>query len=176
VRARRWILAGLLAIGSVGWVGEGDTVAAAPAELISVDPASGAPLAMESFSPSVSGDGNFVVFSADQFVGATETLVQQVYVRNRSDGTTAAVPLTTVPPLIAAADGVLSRDGCHVVFLGESPPSFVPSVWNVYTWNRCSAGSTPVLVATPALTGNFPSASLAVSADGRYVAYIATPV
>ncbi|MGZ4699607.1 MAG: hypothetical protein ACXV98_00230, partial [Ilumatobacteraceae bacterium] len=58
-RGTRVVLAVLLAVASVGWIGDGRSVAAAgPAELISVDPATGAAIASGAGAPSTSGDGN----------------------------------------------------------------------------------------------------------------------
>ncbi|MEP7111679.1 MAG: choice-of-anchor D domain-containing protein [Ilumatobacteraceae bacterium] len=170
----------------MGWIGEGDSAAAGPAELISVDPVLGGPLDSQNSNPSVSGDGNIVVFTATTFVN--ESPVDQVYVRNRATGTTSGIPAGSFPAILTTTAGVVSRDGCHVAFFGladqyfsfVTPLFFVfnPVQWEVYTWNRCTGGL-PVVVSPadlPFLTeAGAQRGPLAISADGRYVAYIATP-
>ncbi len=186
------MLVALLAAASVGWIGEGDSAAAAPAELISVDPTNGGTLSTTDTSPSVSGDGNMVAFTAHPPPG-TEFGSDWVWIRNRSAATTTAVPAPYPPSGSATTGGVLSRDGCHVAYWGFSPsytftiilPPFgvpitltVPAHWDIYTWDVCTSGAVPVLISTA--TG-FPDLNaagdtigpLAISADGRYVAYVA---
>jgi len=173
VRAGRWLLAGLLAVGSVGWVGEGNSVAAAPAELISVDPVAGGPMASQDTFPSVSGDGNIVVFTATSF--PAEVRVDQVFVRNRATGVTTPVPATD-PPTSRTMGGVVSRDGCHVVFWGLFFFDFPAGEWDIFSWNRC-ANTPPVEIGfevlPPSVVPDPFTEPLAVSADGRYVAYVA---
>jgi WD40-like Beta Propeller Repeat len=176
-RAGRCALAVLLTAATVGWIGEGTTSAAGPAELISVDPAGGGPLSTQDDSASVSGDGNIVAFTANPPLG-------WVYVRDRGAGVTTAVPA----PLNVTAmnNAVVSRDGCHVGFWGftPSPPIFtavIPARWSIYSWNRCAPGL-PILISRgggptdlfPTFTGTGDThGTLAISADGRYVAYYA---
>jgi Abnormal spindle-like microcephaly-assoc'd, ASPM-SPD-2-Hydin len=167
-----------MVVASVGWIGEGDTAfAAGPAELISVDPSSGAALVSEDLGPSVSGDGNIVVFSSIDFL--TSGTEEDVWVRNRATGTTTHVPepvLQFPGDTLAATDGgVVSRDGCHVVFWGKYFFDFPAGSWNIYEWNRCVPGSISVEIAGFVLDDSQFTESLAVSADGRYVAYSATP-
>ena len=78
---------------SVGWVGEGRSSAAAPAELISVDPTAARRTALGRLStPSVSGDGNIVVFSSSDFSDRCTSIGRSCAVRNRVTGTTTHVP------------------------------------------------------------------------------------
>jgi hypothetical protein len=187
-RLGRCVLVALLAAASVGWIGQGDTSAAAPAELISVDPTLGGPLSSQDNLASVSGDGNVVAFTANAPVGS-EFVSDWVYVRNRAAGVTTPVP---APFNVTAANGaVLSRDGCHVAFWGfypqyifNLPPFFfvIPAQWDIYSWNRCVADSAPTVISTGSTGDPFPALTavgdslgpLSISADGRYVAYIAT--
>jgi Abnormal spindle-like microcephaly-assoc'd, ASPM-SPD-2-Hydin/WD40-like Beta Propeller Repeat len=169
-RAGRCALAGLLAIVSVGWIGEGRSSAAAPAELISFAPG-GSPLVSYDYGPSISGDGNIVVFSSDDFIG--NVLQEDVYVRDRVAGTTTHVPATD-PPSTRTSGGVLSKDGCHVAFWGLYYFDFPAGEWNIHFWNRC-AGTPPVQIAGSLLQPSAFPPDLAISADGRYVVYTATP-
>ena len=175
-RAGRCVLAGLLTAVSVGWIGEGSSVAAAPAELISVVPGGTGALASNEYFPSVSGDGNIVLFESQDFVVSTFT--ETLSIRNRPAHTTTPVPQPTLPfgqTLALMAGGKLSRDGCHVVFWGQWFFDFPAGQWDIYSWNRCAANSVPVPIATAVLSSNDNPGSLAVSADGRYVAYTDTP-
>ena len=173
-RTRRCVLAGLLVIAALGWVGEGTSVAAAPAELISVAPGVTTPLPTDDRSPSVSGDGNIVLFDSPDFSGSVFTEV--LWVRNRAAHTTTLVP----QPIFAnpgtsdwgqMAGGKVSRDGCHVAFWGKWYFDFPAGQWDIYSWNRCVPGSTPIAVASNVLPDNAFAGTLAISADGRYIAY-----
>lgn len=179
-RAGRIILAVLVTAASLDWAAAGHSTAAAPAELISVNPANGSPLSSADVIPSVSGDGNIVVFTAVPPFSALAVGNVQVVVRNRSANTT-----TVVPPYFRVdrtTNGVVSRDGCHVAFWGYYTglilfPIVLPAQWEIFTWDRCTAGATPVYVSNA--HGVLPNSTdtpgpLAISADGRYVAYIAT--
>lgn len=177
-RAGRCALAVLLTAATVGWIGEGNTSAAGPAELISVDPNTNGPMGTWDSVPSVSGDGNLVVFSSTPAPGVEFGGNQWVYVRNRSAGTTTAVPLPA-PFWDAATGGVVSRDGCHVAFWGHQIQIlfFSAAQWDIYSWDRCSAAGSLALINAsdlPNLT-NFGDTigPLSISADGRYVAYTA---
>ncbi len=168
----------LLTAATVGWIGEGNTSAAAPAELISAAPG-GAPLASSDYLASVSGDGNIVVFTAVPQASLAFVGNVQVAVRDRAAGTTTTVP---APFLVdRTTNGVVSRDGCRVAFwgyfVGFNVGLFsIPARWSIYTWNRCTPAAAPVFVSNaggilPASTD--PVGALAISADGRYVAYTA---
>jgi hypothetical protein len=168
----------ILTAATVGWIGEGNSSAAAPAELISVDPATGQPMPTQDSLPSVSGNGNIVVLTATT-TSTAGAPTDWVYVRNRSAGTTTAV----VPPsfVTITTGGVLSRDGCHVVYWGFFAGFFgglfvIPPRWSIFTWNPCT-NAAPINVSPAGLPPLTAAGSvhgpLAVSADGRYVAYIA---
>ena len=106
-RTGRCALAVLLTAATVGWIGEGNTSAAAPAELISAAPG-GAPLASADYLASVSGDGNIVVFTAVPPFSAVALGNVQVAVRDRAAGTTTTVP---APFFVdRTTNGVVSRD------------------------------------------------------------------
>jgi hypothetical protein len=176
-RAAGLALAFLLAASTVGWISDGTSLAAAPAELISVDPGTGGPLVAGAGSPSVSGDGNIVVFNSSTFDAATGVIFYNLYVRNRATGTTATVP--GLPPEFVTypgtANGVISRDGCHVAFWGRDYFDFAAGQWNIYSWNRCSNGGAVVVGNNvDPNPGDYPG-PIDVSADGRYIAYISAP-
>ena len=134
--------------------------------------------------PSVSGDGNIVAFTANPPLGS-EFFYDWVYVRDRAAHVTTAVPAPF--NVTAANNAVLSRDGCHVAFWGfypqyifNLPPFFVfvvPAQWDIYSWDRCTAGSIPAIISNVfGWTQTFTASGdrmgpLAISADGRFVAY-----
>jgi len=72
--------------------------------------------------------------------------------------------------------GVVSRDGCHVVFWGLFFFDFPAGEWDIFSWNRC-ANTPPVEIGfevlSPSIVPDPFTEPLAVSADGRYVAYVA---
>ena len=165
------VLVVLLAAASVGWISDSTSLAAAPAELISVDPTTGGPLAAGAGAPSVSGDGNVVVFTTSTF---TTTSINTVYVRNRLTGTTSTIPLLPagVSATTGTTGGVISRDGCHVAFWGFFSSRAAGSFWSVFAWDRC-AGTAPVALPTSRAAGSTPG-QLSISADGKYIAYLST--
>ncbi len=176
-RAGRCALAVLLTAATVGWIGEGNSSAAAPAELISVNPTGGGVLGTSDYLPSVSGDGNIVVFTAVPPFTTTGVFLGnfQVAVRDRSAGTTTVVPSPF--QVDRTTSGVVSRDGCRVAYWGYFTGFFLPAQWNIYSWNRCAPSSAPVVISSAG--GIYPTSTdlvgpLAISADGRYVAYSAS--
>ena len=182
-RAGRLGLAALLAATSIGWIGGGSTIAAAPAELISVNPPTGQPLGSGDVLPSVSGDGNVVAFTAFPPPASTVGGTVQVAVRDRAANTMTVVPLPSILiPFDRSTNGVLSRDGCHVAYWTWFPGLnvfffVIPSGWYVYMWDRCTAGSAPIQVANVSdLLPNSTDAvgPLAIDANGSHVAYAAS--
>ena len=183
-RVTRCALAALLAATSIGWIGGGSSFAAAPAELISVNPPTGQPLGTGDVLPSVSGDGNVVVFTAiPSFTATVGTGNVRVGVRDRAANTTTVVPLPAILiPFDRSTNGVLSRDGCHVAFWTWFPGLnvfffVIPSGWYVYMWDRCTAGSVPTQVAN--VSDLLPNSTdtvgpLAIDANGSHVAYAAS--
>ena len=182
-RAGRCALVALLIAATTSWVGEQPTSAASPAELISVSTTGVGPLSTQDVMPSISADGSVVVFTAVPPPG-TEFGSDQVFVRNRTSGTTSALPPAF--NVAATTGGVLSRDGCHVGYWGYFsgltifPFINIPPQWEIYSWDRCTAGSQPVVVST---ASDFPTLTdagatlgpLAISSDGRYIVYVAVP-
>jgi hypothetical protein len=146
--------------------------ASPPAELVSTLDGS-TPLPRDDYWPSVSGDGQIVVFTDYPPTGGEPEppFDPHVYVRDRLGGST--VPVAVLPGVGVTSAGVVSRDGCHVAYWGLSL-GIEFSSWDAYTWNRCAPGSLPELVSvtSPSLDGCCGLFSrLAISGDGRYIAY-----
>ena len=128
-RKGRFMLAAVLAAASVGWVGGGTSAASPPAELDSVTPGTTTPLVDDSSSPSVSGDGNIVVFNTSAFNASLGIVLYTVYVRNRANGTTATVPglppsspCTRVRPAGSSA-ATAAMSSSSVAATSTSPPA-----------------------------------------------------
>jgi hypothetical protein len=194
-RLARLGLTCLLAAAGGLWPSGGPATRAAspPAELISTTNGT-APMLTDDDDASMSGDGQVIVFTAATPVptpGFSATPIgvsavpsrrpgaffngyrYEVWVRDRANGTTTRAPIPVNGDMTAA--GVVSRDGCHVAYWADVEP-VEGLFWGVYTWNRCQPGSTPAL-ASPGATGlNLFTADLgeiAISADGRFIAYSA---
>jgi Tol biopolymer transport system component len=133
-----------------------------------------------SAAPAVSDDGNLVAFfsGADNLVGGeTGDLASDVFVRNRSAGTTERVSVTSAE--VKGTDDSfapsISRDGDRVAFytnapnLGAGPASFE---YATVVRDR-SAGTTTLASVTPAGAPGFGAPAI-VSRDGRYVGYHTT--
>ncbi|MGZ4725982.1 MAG: choice-of-anchor D domain-containing protein, partial [Ilumatobacteraceae bacterium] len=99
------------------------------------------------------------------------------YVRNRATNTTETIPglpveFTEFPGI---ANAKVSRDGCHVAFWGRDYYDYAAGRWNIYSWNRCANGGAAIVGFNVDPNPNDFPGPLDVSADGRYVAYVATP-
>ncbi len=218
---RLLLVVAALAVAAV-WptAGGGTRAASPPAELISTEDGL-TQLPTLDREPSISGDGDIVVFTArapfDDGGGATTTTpsssttstatsttstttssssattsttepgivvkalpaasiavaagTTQVFVRDRSTGITAAVPLPAGG--IESTGGVVSRDGCHIAYWASSQPATGASTnWYLYRWNRCA--TIPVAErATPGAPWLTNLGAIAISADGRSIAYSA---
>jgi len=125
-----------------------------------------------STTPSISASGRYVAFATvhtSAVAGASFT-TSTVYLRDRSAGTTTAIPRPSGSPLGRyAGEPSISADGSVIAFtLGSSDPAAPHSV---VVWDR-KTGKTTV-VSRP---NDAPDASSqpAVSGNGRYVAYAST--
>jgi Tol biopolymer transport system component len=140
-----------------------------------------------SFAPAVSGDGRWVVFTSTADLDGTASVEEgegrrvqaplkpQIYVRDRQLGTTRRVSAGSSGPLDGASyDSAISRDGRFIAFVSEatnltrgdrnrSPDVFVKDMHD--------GSITLVSRAARGATGNGPSTSPAISADGRIIAF-----
>lgn len=155
-----------------------------------VSHAAGAPTTSGDFSgsgdPRISADGRFVVFTspASNLVpGQVDEMGDDVFLWDRTTGTSRSVSrqATPSPPgtFGEAKGGVLSADGRYVAFLGRRE-SLVPGqpaseAWNAFLFDRLTG--TTALVSHTASSATAPAwvlddVPLALSADGRYVAFV----
>ncbi len=127
-----------------------------------------------SSSPSISSNGRYVAFvsgAADLVAGDTNGAVD-VFVRDRSKGTTLRLPLpggAQVPPSGLVAEPAVSADGKVVAFTYLAPSSVAVARSVVLVWDR-DTGQTEIASRQGRRTATW-SREPSVSADGRYVAY-----
>ncbi|HET8988909.1 MAG TPA: S-layer protein, partial [Humibacillus sp.] len=133
----------------------------------------------ESFQPSLSGDGRYVVFrsGAWNLVGTETKGIQNVFRRDLSTGTTQLVSADSFgnPANSAAGDPSMSADGQRVSFSSAATnlvadPDFAPYndiiVKDLQTWTFVRVSTTP-----DGRAGNRSSNMSQISGDGTHVAF-----
>lgn len=142
-----------------------------------------------SINPSLSADGNLVLFEAiaTNLIGAADTNnVADVYRRDRTAANTSRISLPDVAgPFAVAGNGdsamsfhdkpQISADGRFVVFQSSASNLFEGdsngATQDVLLFDRNSATLELISVSTAGVQGNNQSSSPSISADGRYVAF-----
>lgn len=144
-----------------------------------------------SVNPSLSADGNLVLFEtiATNLMGAADTNnVADVYRRNRTGASTVRISLPDVGgPFAVAGNGSsslsgdkpqISADGRFVVFQTSATNLFVGdsngTTQDVLLFDRNSATLELISVSTAGVQGNNQSVNPSTSADGRFVAFEST--
>jgi Tol biopolymer transport system component len=131
---------------------------------------------LDSYAPSISANGRYVVFTSDSdvFDPADENGSPDVYLHDRQTHTTTLVSVFTdgTPTDFGAWDGVISADGLHVAFTTDT--DWVASdenfSYDVYVRDLAIPRTRRISTTTPAIDGGeLP----AISADGSIVTYIA---
>jgi Tol biopolymer transport system component len=127
----------------------------------------------------ISADGRFVVFDslADNLVAGDTNGTQDLFVRDRSSGTTERVSVATGG---AEADSFslypsISADGRWVSFLSNATnlvPGDVNGFGDIFVHDRQSGATSLVSVDSNGAQGNHASFSSSISGDGRYVAFV----
>ncbi len=131
--------------------------------------------------PSVSDDGTRVAFrsTASNLVATAAPAVTQIYVRDRSAGTTTRVSVATNGTVgNGASEGPrISGNGRYVTF-SSSADNLVANDGNqqsdVFVHDLVTSTTTAVSVTTSGAVGNGPSSQPAINQDGRYVAFAST--
>jgi Tol biopolymer transport system component len=145
-------------------------------ELVSVA-ADGAPGNADSYSPALSADGRFVSFvsEANNLVPGDTNGRDDLFVRDRQSGKT---ELVSVTPSGAPAGGqgrAISADGRFVAFASWAN-NLVPGDTNesndIFVRDRQSGTTELVSVTVSSAPANNHSSIPAISADGRFVAFI----
>jgi Tol biopolymer transport system component len=131
---------------------------------------------LDSYAPSISADGRYVVFTSDSdlFDPADENGSPDVYLHDRQTHTTTLVSVSTdgMPTDFGAWDGVISADGLHVAFTTDT--DWVASdenfSYDVYVRDLAIPRTRRISVTAAGIDGGeLP----AISANGSIVAYIA---
>jgi len=139
--------------------------------------ASGAQGNKDSWQPSLSSDGRYVVFASDatNLAAADSNGVADVFVRDRTSNTTSRVSLDVsgMQSDGASYNPVISNDGRYVAFdsLATLDAADYNNAWDVYLRDRTAATTARLSVATNTQEGNADSRRPVMSADGRYVLF-----
>jgi hypothetical protein len=146
-------------------------------ERVSVD-STAAQANASSYAPSISADGNFVAFHslATNLVTIDTNLSSDVFVRDRSGGTTSLVSLDSSG---IQANGnsyypSISSDGRFVAFWSSASnlvPGDTNGVVDVFVRDRQTGTTQRVSVDSNGLQANGGSYYPSISSDGRYVAF-----
>jgi Tol biopolymer transport system component len=125
----------------------------------------------DSYSPSISADGRYIVFAslATNLVAGVTNGFSEIFLRDIQQGTNMLVSTNSLN--LGSGESsypVISADGRHVVFLcGTNPAASYPSTF----WRDLNSGQTVELAASSSI-GQWPS----ISADGRYTAYFTNAI
>lgn len=130
--------------------------------------------------PSLSGDGNLVMFDSDATDlpgGAANGAAVDVFVKDMSSGTVRIVSRSAddAPAAGDSAAGQITPDGRVAVFTSSAPLAGVPDqngFSDVYARDIPTGALALVSEAADGGAGDAPSIGPSVSADGRYVAFL----
>lgn len=132
-----------------------------------------------SILPSISKDGRYVAFESDatNLIAGDTNAVRDIFVRDLQAAVTTRV---SVDSLGGQANGrstfaTISADGRYVAFESEATnlvAGDLNGVRDVFVRDRQTGTTQRVSVSALGLEGNGPSTWPAISADGRYVAYM----
>ena len=133
----------------------------------------------DSFVPSISANGRFVVFqsSADNLVSGAGAVLgtNAVYVRDLQLGVTERDDISTsgVPGNAVGFNAAISADGRYVVF-ESAATNLVPGVTGIQVYLRDRKAQQTVLVSRgiDGLPANSRAFSPAISADGRFISFV----
>lgn len=132
-----------------------------------------------SYEPSISADGRYVSFTsyASNLVAGDTNFAQDVFVRDRQNGTTERVSVATgggQADQFGAGQSSVSGDGNRIAFQSESA-NLVPGDTNglpdVFVRDRQAGTTQRVGVGTGGAQGTFGASEPSISADGRFVAF-----
>lgn len=127
-----------------------------------------------SSDPSISSDGRLVAFVSLSSNLVTGVSGHQIYVRDRQTGQTTVVSKSSAGVTGGGTSNApaISADGRFVAFVSTSG-NLVPSVsgTQIYVHDRQTAQTTLISQDNSAVPGNGVSATPAISADGRFVAF-----
>lgn len=150
-------------------------------ERVSLD-SSGSQSNGDCYSPSISTDGRFVVFSstASNLVANDTNGFSDVFIRDRATGTTERISVTssgseTDGNCGTGRDRSVSADGMTIAFTSDAPNlGSSPWAYNVYVHDRSNGVTELVSAIPPNFTGDrgWPNFDPSLSADGEVVAFV----
>jgi len=134
---------------------------------------------LDSEEPAISADGRYIAFTsyASDLVDRDENTTTDVFVRDMQTGRTIRVSVNSYGQEAADASGqaAISADGRYVAFLSWAS-NLVSGDTNrnsdIFVHDRQTGQTTRVSVASNGQEGNARSYHPAISADGRYVAFV----
>jgi archaellum component FlaF (FlaF/FlaG flagellin family) len=126
----------------------------------------------------ISADGRYVAFSsnATNLVPGDTNNAYDVFVRDRRTGTTSRVSVASDGTQAngSSYDVAMSADGRYVAFLTDASnlaPGHTFRIPDVFVRDRWAATTRQVNVSSDGTPGNSYSLDVAISADGRYIAF-----
>lgn len=134
-----------------------------------------------SYNPSISADGRYVIFESDStdLVTGDTNGKRDIFLRDRTLGTTTRVSLPSSPSVDEgdsdSYSAQISSDGLFVVFASDATnlvTGDVNTFSDVFVRNLGASSTARVSVDDSALEANGPSYSPSISGDGRYVAFV----
>jgi Tol biopolymer transport system component len=135
------------------------------------------PTAGTCFFPSISADGRFVAFTSDGALLLEDTNgIEDVYVRDRLNGTTECVSVPTGPPQTVDTIPIanLSADGRFVAF-STAANNILPGVTgpspSVFLRDRTNGNLELLSIDLQGNSASGDSTARAISADGRFVVF-----
>ena len=167
---------------AVCWVvAAGDAAYAQTTERVSVA-SDGSEANLSSHMPAIGGDGRYVAFhsAASNLVGSDTNEREDVFVHDRQTGATERVSVASDGSesdggILGARQPAINADGRYVAFCSDAS-DLVAGDTNgcddIFVHDRQTGATERVSVASDGSEGDYPSTySLAISGDGRYVAF-----
>lgn len=137
-------------------------------------------IGISSSSPVLSADGRFVAFTstAKNIAAGGIDVINGVYVRDRATATTETISTRIVPEKGSQAISTeteapsISADGRYVGFMRLEPRPDLVGARQVYVHDRVKSTEELISVGRDGEEGNGISQDIALSADGRYAAFL----
>ena len=132
----------------------------------------------DSFAPSISADGRYVAFSsfASNLVAGDSNGADDIFVRDRQAGTTTRVSVAPggADPNYGSVSPALSADGRVVAYASDASNLVAGDTNNlrdIFVYDRQAGTTSRVSVSSAGAEADLESATPALNADGRYVAF-----
>ena len=132
----------------------------------------------ESYNPSISADGQFVVFGsfASTLVAGDTESQPDIFIRDRSTGVTERENVSSagVAGNFESSDTSISADGRYAVFSSFSDNLVADDIngsWDIFVRDRDNRVTERISVSSTGEPGNDHSRFASISADGQFVAF-----